>query len=424
MKPISPTSQIFAPDQQYQYVVSYWDTPMTPLRNDIASNGLRMDVVEPTATGLYDFPAAIRTVAASGVADAWTAAQGERVLTDGRVANLIGYWAGGAPGYHGATKNRQVGYKFEGTFRTATGRDWFSAAEPVTQVTFAVAGSGYVRIIKNNTTDLFNGIITEEGYLNSGPSWATTTSLAAGDTISVYYVQDKELWGGFVVKAYAGALPAESDRAEVFQQAPVVGAGLLGTGTNPPKKTLEHIESVEVTNQLGQTRRATLRVPLVVVGQTSGLGWQWVRTGGDVTGHLLCLHSDGSTTAVYRQRLIQIQMGFRSFTGVDELYTAFTGWIDDFAVSDGLVTITCLGVEQRVADQYVRNYPDRISYMCAGYTKTEGTTDPVYAIAAYDNWNMELALRDLLIRCGIDESRTRATLTVPQANGTAVPVVM
>jgi len=57
------------------------------------------------------------------------------------------------------------------------------------------------------------------------------------------------------------------------------------------------------------------------------------------------------------------------------------------------------------------------------YKKTTGTIDPVYSIEAYDNWPLDLALRDLLVRCGIDESRTRATLTVPQADGSTVPVV-
>lgn len=424
MKASIPTSQQFQPDQQFQYLIEYWDTPMTPLRNDIASNGLRMDVVEPDGDGNFTFLAAINTGAASGVAAAWTAAVGHRVLTDGRTGNVISYWAGGAPGYHGASVNGRVGYKFEGTLRTATGRDWFSSAEPITQVSFAMAGSGYIRIIKNNTTDVFSGVLSEEGYLHDGPTWATAISLAASDTITIYYVQDRELWGGFVVKAYAGAVPAVVNQPAEFREAPVVGCGLLGYGTNPVKATLELIESVDVSVQVGQTRRATFRVPLIRPDQTDGRGWEWLRTGGDTTGHLRCHNGDGSTTDVYRQRLLRIRMGFQSYVGVNELYSVFTGWVDDFDVQDGMVVVGCLGVEQRLADQYVKNYPDKISYMCAAYRKLEGSIDPVYAIAAYDNWPMELALRDLLVRSGIDESRTRIALTVPQADGSTVPVVM
>ena len=432
MKASIPTSQQFQPDQQFQYVVEYWNTPMTPLRNDLASNGIRMDVVEPRATdGVFTYLAAINTGAASGVDAAWDAATGYQVLTNGRIGNLIGYWAGGAPGYHGASVNRQVGYRFEGDVRSVTGRDWFSSAAPINPMYFGAVGSGYLRIILNHTTDIFNGVLTEEQYLHDGPTWSSSVSIASGDTISVYYVQDEEDWGGFVVKVTdevltQGGLAWVDDLAEAFREAPVLGCGLLEYTADGvlTMDTLELIESVDVSAQVGQTRRATFRVPLMKPGQNDNVGWEWLRTGGDTTGHLRAHNPDGTTVDVYRQRLIRVRMGFQSFVGVDELYPVFTGWVDDFAAQNGLVTVTCLGLEQRLADQYVKNYPDKISYMCAGYRKLEGSIDPVYAIAAYDNWPMELALRDLLVRSGIDESRTRALLTVPQADGSAVPVVM
>ena len=111
-------------------------------------------------------------------------------------------------------------------------------------------------------------------------------------------------------------------------------------------------------------------------------------------------------------------------TGVPDLKKVFTGFTDDFEVRNGVATITCLGFEQRLADQYVKNYPDRISYMTFGYKEMSGTQEPVYNITAYDNWPIEQVFRDLMMRAGIDASRCWAPVKVRQADGSTLTVVM
>jgi hypothetical protein len=121
---------------------------------------------------------------------------------------------------------------------------------------------------------------------------------------------------------------------------------------------------------------------------------------------------------------VRVKTGFVQESGTVEWYTAFTGWIDDFEDRDGGITIRCLSVEQRLVEQFVKNLPDRISYMSFGYNRLRGTTEPVYDVPAYDAWPLEYMARDMLIRNGVDESRLAAPVLVPQANGTSVvPII-
>jgi len=295
-----------------------------------------------------------------------------------------------------------------------------------------LAGNGHFRIIKNDTTDIFNGLVQEEDFTDSskGATWTASFSLTAGDTLDIYYVQDDLGWGGFVVQAFEGTIPAITDpplaRADAAREAPVVGCGLMDDGALPTKQTLDDIHELEVKAGVGETRQASFQVALINPNTANdGVGWEYVRSGGDTTGFLRLLVNGGTDIDVRRQRLVRIQMGFREYDGTNELFTVFTGMIDDIEEpKNGLVTVSCLGLEQRLVDQFIKNYPDKLSYMSYHYNNLTGTTTPVYDIQAYDNWPIEFALRDLLVRAGIDESRTRATLTVPQADGTTVDVLM
>jgi hypothetical protein len=456
-----PDSQMFAHDQRLDWAVEFWDTPFTPLRNDIASAGIPFTLKEPrTSDGAWDVLPAIRDAAASGVEAAWDGAAADTVLTGGRLANLVGYWAGGAPGYHGAAYTKRVAYRFECYFRPTTSRDWFDPSATVT-LALAAAGNGYIRVIKNGTTDVYPGgvMLTEPGFLSKdtgGLTWSTLFTLATDDKLDIYYVQDPERragkeWGGFVFKAIpanvlpGGAVPVKvRERNLLARELPIIGCGLMDDGASlaviNTKQTLQHILGVEVTYGLGQTAVASFRVPLVNASVTDGVGWEWVREGDDHAGFLrlrgfldagagevVPISGNGTDPwlDIKRQRLIRIKTGFRKWDEDPELYTTFTGFIDDFSgASTGEVTVSCTGLEQRLSDQFVKNYPDKISYMTYGYQRLRGTLEPVYDIPAYDNWEMEFALRDLMTRSGIDESRTRAPLRVPQADGTDIAVVM
>lgn len=409
---------VYSTEQQPIYKIEYWNTPFSTLYNNVASNGLRMDVYN-----VVDGQGA--TFESMTLNDTtWNAMMTNVALANGRVANTIGYWAGGAPGQHGASRVRQVAYRIRGTVRTAADRAWYNASASFT-MKFAVAGSGRMRITVNGTDVLPVGSrkLSEQDFLTRGPTYSSAVSLANGDDVVIYYVQDLESWGGFVVKP---VIP-EADGTyllSTYQESPVLGSGLLSYLTAPALQELGEILSVDVEIVPNQARRASFRVPLITTDTYDGVGWEWQRTN-DVTGFLRLRRILQADVDVRRQRLVRISMGYKSLSsGVSDFTPVFTGYIDDFAVRDGIATVTCLGFEQRLADQYVKNYPDRISYMSYGYMRLGGTLEPVYNITAYDNWPIEYAFRDLVTRAGIDEARMRAPVKVRQASGVPVAVSM
>lgn len=434
----SPTTEIFNPNQRPTYKVEYWDTPYTPLTkdgspNDIASAGIPFYMREPMndVDRTFEVATAVQAASAANVRTAFNNTSNSDIVVDsGRVANLVGYWAGGAPGYYGASVNRRVAMHWKLTFRSVAARSWFSSASSPT-VHFAFGANGYVRIVKNLTTNLWggtvnDGMVSEKQYLIDGLNLTASTTLSAGDTIDIFYVQDLEDWGGFVFKCVLGAATGTTkQQQETAREAPVIDCALFDDGTTVPYHLLTMHNNLSVIERPGQAKQASFRVPLINTQYNDGIGWEWIRDE-DPTGYLR--HHSGVTADdfdVRRQRLVRITGQFIRPNGTFESYPLFTGFIDDFdGQSDGSVAITCRGFEQRLADQAVKNYPDRISYHIFAFKKLTGATEPVYNVTAYDNWPFEFAIRDLMLRAGIDESRTRAALYVPQADGTSVPVVM
>lgn len=105
----------------------------------------------------------------------------------------------------------------------------------------------------------------------------------------------------------------------------------------------------------------------------------------------------------------------------DEMYTQFRGHISDWEYNenDDTITVTCLGIEHQLNFQYNKNYPDNASYWVAGYfgnnttTEPDGTDKPI----AYDNWPMQYAIRDLMIRGQVDGDSFFGRKEKRKANG-------
>lgn len=413
MQPLSATTSAFAPDQQFSYEICSWDTPFTVLEQDEASNGIIFDVREPKSDGTWTLKAALRAATAANAAAVFSGDTGSAaVITGGRIANVVIYWDGGAPGVHGALWARKVAYHFRLYPRTTTGRAWFSNASPLV-FRLGLGGNGYVRLIKttaggtasqvlwdNLASSDINGAITESEFLNDGLRKTDSISLAAGDYLDLYYVQSNETWGGLVVKATTTDLGAldEDEVAAAWREAPVVGCGLFDDNNPPTKRTWTTVSGVELDTSLGASARATIRLPLQNPATSDGLGWEWVKASASDPG--VVRNHDGTVFDIKRERLVRIKMGF-----VGELYTVFTGFVDDFEPGKGEVAITCLSFEQRLLDQFVKNFPDKVSYMAAHYRERSGTSEPVFEIPAYDNWTIEYVIRDLAVRAGVDESR-------------------
>jgi len=418
--PVATT--IFQQDQSLAFTVNHWDTPYSPLENDVASGGIIMDVREPLGDGTYTLKTNLAAASASNAYTTFTnSSYSKSVVASGRTDNLIGYWAGGAPGRHGASVRRRVAYHFRCYLRPVNGREWWSAsAAPNFQI--AYAGNGYVRITKTVsgvTTDVtkgavaINGAMTEADYLANGlPLSDAISTMNADDYLDIYYIQDNESWGGFVFKAVlSGATAADS---------PVITSSLFDDGSRPSMNVFQSIAAMEVERNIGAASTAKITVPLLNASISDDFGWEYVKSASDDPGFLRYHQGDGTSFDVKRGRLIRIKSGF-----INEEYTTFTGYIDGFdPPSDGRMQMRCVTFEQRLVDQHIKNYPDRISYMCFDYKKRKGTSEPVYDTTAYDNWAIEYALRDIFVRAGLDESITRQPLQVTTSTGTLQAVTM
>src|SRR5690348_1716095 len=228
MQPIVAGSQIFQPDQRIAYEVDYWPSAFATVENDLASGGIVTDLYEPKVAGawgsvLTGLPTATAGTEISGVISPSSALQA--VFTSGRVANLADYWGAGAPGHHGAGIAGQVLYHWRLYLRDPTGRSWFDGATNPT-FTLAFAGQGYVKVTKTISgvttnvkyqtgtpfggsniggTSYSNDALSERDFLVNGYRFSETIStMAAGDYLDIYYVQNAEVWGGYAFKVIQG----------------------------------------------------------------------------------------------------------------------------------------------------------------------------------------------------------------------------
>lgn len=443
-------TQQFKADQRIAVQVEYWDTPYTALDNGVASAGVPMNVRQPLDTGTWTLPSIFKSAAdntdLSGTGtnafnnDTYSKAclrdsAGTRV--EGVTDNLIGYWAAGAPGHHGASWNGRVAYHFRLKLRPVNGRSWWSTtATP--SFFLALAGSGWMRIdrkVGSTVTTIFKGNLSETRFLDedggyevtnaSGYASSSKTSLAisSSDQLDVYYIQDAgDPWGGFVIKAVLGDLSTMSQTQinAAAAAAPVAGCGLFDGGVQPTKRTFIGVRSIETDRSVGATSQAQVELPLLSPQKHDGAGWELYRdpTDKDDPGVLRLWDAGAVQFSVRRGMLVRISTGFMT-PSASELYPVFTGLVEDFPASNGVAQLSAKDFQSVITTQTPRNYPDKVSYMAAGYRSSTSASEPVYEIPAFDGWSMESAVEELLVRSGIDASNLTQKLTVPTANGTS-----
>ena len=120
-----------------------------------------------------------------------------------------------------------------------------------------------------------------------------------------------------------------------------------------------------------------------------------------------------------RGRAIEIRGGYQNNKMI-----VFTGTVDDWDdASSGLAVVKCFGIEQRLLERIDRNLPDRISYMTHAFRDLDAVQHPVYNIPAFDAWPMELAMRELASRGGIDASNLRTPVQVRSNENTLTTVI-
>lgn len=406
-----------------------WNTPYPVLAGGVASAGIPFWCRSPRA-GTWTVPSwlADSTGGAALAAQFQDPEEATSTLTvnNGRWDAVVGYWAGGAPGFHGATSSQQVAYAFTLTPRPAAGRAWFGANE----FFFALGGHGWVRI-DHEVGGVFTPVVplthlSETDFLRNGLH--LTATLGFTGTYHVYYAQDtRDPWGGFVVKAVPGPRSAgtpDGTQADTrrAREAPVVSSGLFDDGAPPPAQAVYYIDSLDVQQQIGQASTARVVVDLLNPEVHDGAGWELVRTGPRDEAYLRMW--DGGThnseaVTLRIGRTLQIRGGYG-----DNQANLFTGTIADFDdTASGKVAVVCYGVEQRLNERFDRNYPDPISYMSANYRALEAVGEPVYGIPAFDAWPLELALAECAQRGGLDASVLYTPKTVPTSTTLWQPVV-
>lgn len=129
-------SGAFDTTQTIDWSVSWYDSSMTVPETGI---GFRLGVPSSTFTtaGMQSAadPAGFVSSGAVNVLTTWN--------TYGRVANVVDYWAAGAP--PGISKARYVVYHYRGFMSSTTNRAWAHPQGTTSSVWLAFAGNGYVR---------------------------------------------------------------------------------------------------------------------------------------------------------------------------------------------------------------------------------------------------------------------------------------
>jgi hypothetical protein len=419
MLSVSPTTACFSGDQQFDITIEYYDTPYLVLEgsgNLAASAGVILDVREPRVGLSWTLAEDLENAASAGAAiTIFDDPSLVHLIDAGRTGNVVNYWAGGAPGEHGATQVGRIGYHFTMYVRPPENRAWFSNAATV-PTTFAFGGNGYFRI-DVNSTNLVNRVVTEADFLATGLAISAAVSLVSGDRIDVYYVQrDDDSWGGFVFKPVFGDITAlaEAERAAVVRQAPILGCGFADAGIAVPQRTVASWTEAAVSVDTNRPRTASVTLPLVNPSVTDLVGWEYEKdpldpedpgvvtwlNAGDVTGQF----------SMSRDRLVRIVTRINN-----ESWPLFTGYISDVQPggSSGQVQLSLSSAAQLLITTHDRNRPDRIDYMTYNFRRRRVGSDPVYDIPAFDNWPLEYAVRILLSRGGLDASLLDQPKTSP-----------
>lgn len=433
MLPTSSPELFFAADQEWQFRVQFWDTPQTVLQNDLGSTGLRLDVREPASqvADWFGYASTLKAVANDTSPNtAFEAAASTSVVSDGRWPVLEAFWAAGTPSWWGTRYSGKVALKFSGTLVPAAQRAWFGNS---TDVTFALAGSGWCRIdtIDGPTRNtVFAGDLSEGQFLSEGFSYSTVADLTlpVDCQVEIFYVQDgTEPWGGFVIKAIHGTRPSAANLPAAAAEAPVLSCGLVSAASVSPV-TLPFIQDISVKQTKGGAATAEITIPLVNPDYHDGHGWVYTRSVSLSDPGALQLWDGGAVvTTVKRKRLIRVQVARRSTAPV--WATLFTGHINDFDPDNtSTLKLHCMGLENRLVEQYDQ-VPDRISYMARGFRTldyiaegAERLNEPVYNVPAFDNWPLAWAVEELGIRSGVDPSCYREPWLAVLENGSSATV--
>lgn len=298
---------------------------------------------------------------------------------------VLNYWGTGAP--PGVTTARYVAMHWRGFVGSNT--SWAFPQGTTGSVWLSFSGMGFVRVQRNGV-DILNSKLNYSTFVSS-----SLFTPSPGDQIDIFYWQNGDQWGG-VVGSWVAQQNGQSSATTAittpqYRESPPIAASLIPYST-ATAFTLPQVMNATVEVG-GPMETPTLRFSIPLINANASIGYRISNSPRKLT----YTDINGLTTTFKRRQLVKF---FGGFAG--EQYQRFTGHILDFNEQDGVVTVVCSGLEERMAKTNVQNYPDPISYDTFGYFKTLSTSEPIYGITAYDNWPIEHAIKDLAYRAGID----------------------
>ncbi len=301
--------------------------------------------------------------------------------TWGSSALVLDYWGSGAP--TGISKARFTAMHWRG-FASAD-RSWVHTIGTSSSAWLAFAGNGWV-IVRVNDSEV----------LNTKLSFATFTisslvTLSTGDKVDIYYWQLGEQWGGLVGKYVPQTGGLSSPTINQYREAPPLSSTIIPFTTSS-STTLKEILDVNIDTS-GPLDTSLLKFRIALSNQDVSSGWRLLNN----PRRLLYTDVNGITYILKRKQLIKFFGGFQG-----EQYFRFVGNITNFNEQDGIVTVECSAIEDRMSKIPIENFPDSISYCTFGYFKQFSTIEPIFNITAYDNWPLEHAIKDLCFKSGVD----------------------
>lgn len=423
--PIPSNSRIFSDDQKINFRAYYWDTSTTAVKLGPAWPEAERYHAYSAGVGFVfcdllvpDFSPNTKADLDAAFQEGGANSQGKTIARSvlgyedgeprsGVVPSIYQYWGAGT--LPGGGRAKQSFMKFYGYVKDdCTG-------------TLVFGGQGQLRVYLNgiqilagevkepdpllNVNDFQVSDITDKwGYLYT----PAPLTFVKGDLLEVYYWHNGERWGGIFGKILPGAIradmPALSDSIpflEDLRDAVIIGSSFMGI--EPGGATLEpvpikYMEEAALKVEVGSV--SELDITLGLTTKDQGEGWFL-----DTFEHRYDLVDCADRGNVLRKgRLVHLEAGYVQPDGTDELYARFTGYIDDISVEEGGATaiLHCREFSGRLGDVFDENYPDYVSYHANGYIMREFAAEPVFAIPAFDNWPIELALQELLLRSGVD----------------------
>jgi hypothetical protein len=394
---LNPITSTYSNDQTISYGARYWDTTMT-----VPQKGVGFELFEVKSNAPKtptDIMSALSTYATP--------------VLEGKVGvvpNMYMYWGAGAlPGVKTAGK---VAIKFSGQI-TGMGTN-----EPVTLV---FGGNGAVQV-RHKGTSILSGVVhepyppvvvperfTADQLRRDAGYQVVEVTVSDGDSLEVFYWQNGEPWGGVFGKVILGTnlLGDWNDFRSALMDAPIIGSSFVSLGAVAPT-SIPYVLSAKVNWVEREVSKVSIEVALAAEGDSNGF---YVSNN---TGEVRLIDNANNNLVIKPNRRIQFTGGFVTEEELEQ-YHRFLGIIEAITpdAAGEIAVIQCSGVEYKLNNTIDENLPDVLAYHAHGLVDRKWLGYPVWGVAAFDAWPMEVVVADICYRAGVDAYNLGKSITQP-----------